>query len=61
VLNDEERELLDSYIEVGAESWNHSTEAAWYDFELRAWVEPRIPAMRRVRACNVGIGVGRWE
>lgn len=61
MLEHEQRELLASYLEIGAEPWNHSTEAAWYDFELRAWVEPRIPTARPLRACNVGIGVGRWD
>lgn len=61
MLDDEDRELLASYLELGAEPWNHSTEAAWYDFQLRAWAEPRIPPRRPLRACNVGIGAGRWD
>jgi protein-L-isoaspartate O-methyltransferase len=52
-------DLLAHYVARGAEAWNVSTEAAWLDFELRAWVEPRLAGVRRV--CNVGIGVGLWD
>jgi SAM-dependent methyltransferase len=54
-------ELLHHYIARGAEPWNVSTEAAWLDFQLRAWVGPRLPRRRPLRACNVGIGVGLWD
>lgn len=60
-MTDEDRELLDWYLAVGAEPWNKSTEAAWYELELRVWVESRLPAHRPLRACNVGIGVGLWD
>ena len=36
-----ETELLAHYVERGGEPWNVSLEAAWLDYELRAWVRPR--------------------
>lgn len=57
----ESTELLEHYLERGREPWNVSLEAAWLDFELRAWVRPRLPARWPVRACNIGIGVGLWD
>ncbi len=54
-------ELLAHYIARGAEPWNVSTEAAWLDYQLRAWIGPRLPKRRPLRACNVGIGVGLWD
>jgi SAM-dependent methyltransferase len=53
--------LLEHYLERGREPWNVSLEASWLDYELRAWVRPRLPTRWRVRACNVGIGVGLWD
>lgn len=57
----EDAELLVHYLERGAEPWNISLEAAWLDYELRAWVRPRLPAQFPVAACNIGIGVGCWD
>ena len=55
-----ETELLAHYVERGGEPWNVSLEAAWLDYELRAWMKPRLPARWPVAVCNVGIGVGLW-
>jgi protein-L-isoaspartate O-methyltransferase len=54
-------ELLEHYVARGTEPWNVSTEAAWLDFELRAWAEPILRATGPARVCNVGIGVGLWD
>lgn len=54
-------ELLEHYIHRGATAWNVSLEAAWLDYELRAWVRPRIPSRRPLAVCNIGIGVGLWD
>ena len=54
-------ELLAHYLERGAEPWNVSLEAAWLDFELRAWVRPRLPTRWPAAVCNIGIGVGLWD
>ena len=54
----EDAELLAHYVERGGEPWNVSLEASWLDFELRAWVKPRLPERWPVTACNIGIGVG---
>jgi SAM-dependent methyltransferase len=56
-----ESELLAHYLERGAEPWNVSLEAAWLDYELRAWVRPRLPARWPVMVCNIGIGVGLFD
>ena len=53
--------LLEHYLERGREPWNVSLEAAWLDYELRAWVRPRLPVRWPARACNIGIGVGLWD
>lgn len=60
-LDPEGRELLAHYLARGHEPWNGSTEAAWLDYMLRAYVEPRIPSRRPLAVCNVGIGVGLWD
>ena len=39
----EDAELLAHYVERGGEPWNVSLEASWLDYELRAWVKPRLP------------------
>lgn len=57
----EDRELLAHYLARGAEPWNVSLEAAWLDYELRAWVRARLPARWPLAACNIGIGVGLWD
>ncbi|MDX2091835.1 MAG: hypothetical protein SFX73_28495 [Kofleriaceae bacterium] len=57
----QDEELFVHYVERGAEPWNSSLAAAWLDYELRAWVLPRLPARRPLAACNVGIGVGLWD
>lgn len=54
-------ELFDHYVQRGAESWNVSLDAAWLDYELRAWIAPRLPTHRPLAACNIGIGVGLWD
>lgn len=54
-------ELLAHYVARGAEPWNTSLEAAWLDYELRAWVAPRLPRGPRIRIANIGIGVGLWD
>ena len=54
-------ELFAHYVERGGEAWNVSLEAAWLDFELRAWVGPRLPTERFARVANIGIGVGLWD
>jgi SAM-dependent methyltransferase len=56
-----ESELLAHYVERGGEPWNVSLEAAWLDYELRAWVRPRLPKQWPARICNIGIGVGLWD
>ena len=56
-----ESELLAHYVERGGEPWNVSLEAAWLEYELRAWVRPRLPTRWPARACNIGIGVGLWD
>ena len=56
-----ETELLAHYVERGGEPWNVSLEAAWLDYELRAWVRPRLPTRWPARVCNIGIGVGLWD
>jgi hypothetical protein len=60
-VTSDDRELFDHYVSVGAEAWNGSIEAAWLDFELRAWVLPRLPRRRPIVACNVGIGCGLFD
>src|SRR3569623_2438367 len=57
----EDAELLAHYVERGGEPWNVSLEASWLDYELRAWVKPRLPTRWPVAACNIGIGVGLWD
>jgi len=57
----EDEELLAHYVRCGAEAWNVSLEAAWLDFEMRAWVQLRLPARRPLDVCNIGIGVGTWD
>jgi SAM-dependent methyltransferase len=54
-------ELLAHYLARGREPWNVSLEASWLDYELRAWVRPRLPVRWPARACNIGIGVGLWD
>ncbi|MDQ3369325.1 MAG: class I SAM-dependent methyltransferase [Myxococcota bacterium] len=54
-------ELFEHYVQRGAEPWNVSVDAAWLDYELRAWTAPRLPAQRPLAACNIGIGVGLWD
>lgn len=56
----EDRDLLSHYLERGSEPWNVSLEAAWLDYEMRAWVRARLPRSPAT-ACNVGIGVGLWD
>lgn len=56
-----ETELLAHYVERGGEPWNVSLEAAWLDYELRAWVRPRLPTRWPVAVCNIGIGVGLFD
>ena len=56
-----ESELLAHYVERGGEPWNVSLEAAWLDYELRAWFRPRLPKHWPARVCNIGIGVGLWD
>jgi hypothetical protein len=56
-----ETELLAHYVERGGEPWNVSLEAAWLDYELRAWVRPRLPTHWPAAVCNIGIGVGLWD
>jgi SAM-dependent methyltransferase len=60
-MTSETAELLEHYLERGREPWNVSLEAAWLDYELRAWVRPRLPARWPARVCNIGIGVGLWD
>jgi hypothetical protein len=57
----EDAELLAHYVERGGEPWNVSLEASWLDYELRAFVRPRLPETWPVAACNIGIGVGLWD
>jgi len=57
----EDSELLAHYIARGREPWNTSLEAAWLDYELRAFVAARLPAKRPLSVCNVGIGVGLFD
>jgi len=61
VLTTSESELLAHYLERGGEPWNVSLEAAWLDYELRAWIRPRLPGGWPVRVCNLGIGVGLFD
>jgi protein-L-isoaspartate O-methyltransferase len=56
-----ETELLAHYVARGGEPWNVSLEAAWLDYELRAWFRPRLPARWPCAVMNVGIGVGLWD
>lgn len=56
-----ESELLAHYVERGGEPWNVSLEAAWLDYELRAWVKPRLPTIWPAEVCNIGIGVGLFD
>jgi hypothetical protein len=56
-----EIELLAHYVERGGEPWNVSLEAAWLDYELRAWIRPRLPSRWPVSVCNIGIGVGLFD
>jgi protein-L-isoaspartate O-methyltransferase len=61
----EDSELLAHYIARGREPWNTSLEAAWLDYELRAFVMARLPKRRSFDAAlsvlNVGIGVGLFD
>jgi SAM-dependent methyltransferase len=57
----EDAELLAHYIARGRESWNTSLEAAWLDYELRAFVMARLPKKRPLSVLNVGIGVGLFD
>lgn len=57
----EDAELLAHYLERGRESWNVSLEAAWLDYELRAFVASKLPVGRPISVCNVGIGVGLFD
>jgi len=57
----ENTDLLAHYLQRGSEPWNTSLEAAWLDYQLRAWIQPRLPVRPDVRACNIGIGVGLWD
>jgi hypothetical protein len=61
VVTEEDAELLAHYLDRGHEAWNVSLEAAWLDYELRAFVAARLPARRPLAACNVGIGVGLFD
>ena len=54
-------DLLTHYIARGAQPWNVSTEAAWLDYELRAWIGPRLVRRKPRRVCNIGIGTGLWD
>jgi hypothetical protein len=55
-------ELFAHYVARGGEPWNTSLEAAWLDYELRAWIQPRLPKhLPRARVANLGIGVGLWD
>ena len=58
-----EAELLSHYVERGSEPWNVSLEAAWLDYELRAWFKPRLPSRwpAVTAVCNIGIGVGLFD
>ena len=56
----EDSELLAHYIARGREPWNTSLEAAWLDYELRAFVMARLPR-RPLSVLNVGIGVGLFD
>ncbi len=58
-----EAELLSHYVERGSEPWNVSLEAAWLDYELRAWFKPRLPTRwpAATAVCNIGIGVGLFD
>jgi len=57
----DDADLLAHYLERGGEPWNVSLEASWLDYELRAWVKPRLPARWPLAVCNIGIGVGLWD
>jgi protein-L-isoaspartate O-methyltransferase len=57
----EDTELLAHYIARGREPWNTSLEAAWLDYELRAFVMARLPKRRALSVLNVGIGVGLFD
>lgn len=54
-------DLLAHYVARGAEPWNTSLEAAWLDYEVRAWLRPRLRALGPRRVANVGIGVGLFD
>jgi SAM-dependent methyltransferase len=60
-MTSETTDLLAHYLARGREPWNVSLEASWLDYELRAWVRPRLPSGWPVRGCNIGIGVGLWD
>jgi SAM-dependent methyltransferase len=57
----EDAELLAHYLERGHEAWNVSLEAAWLDYELRAFVASKLPQGRPIAVLNVGIGVGLFD
>jgi protein-L-isoaspartate O-methyltransferase len=57
----EDAELLAHYLARGREPWNVSLEAAWLDYELRAFFTAHLPARRPLAVCNVGIGVGLFD
>ena len=57
----EDAELLEHYVRRGREAWNVSLEAAWLDYELRAYVLAQLPKRRPLSVCNVGVGVGLWD
>ena len=57
----EDAELLEHYVRRGREAWNVSLEAAWLDYELRAYVLAHLPKRRPLSVLNVGIGVGLWD
>lgn len=54
----DDAELLEYYVRRGREAWNVSLEAAWLDYELRAYVLAHLPKRRPLVVLNVGIGVG---
>ena len=61
MTDSEDAELLSHYLERGREAWNVSLEAAWLDYELRAFVASKLPHGRPLAVLNVGIGVGLFD
>ena len=56
----DDADLLDDYVRRGREASKASLEAAWLEYELRAYVLSLLPKRRPLAVCNAGIW-GVWD